>query len=66
VTGQLEKAVWAAQDARAIQQRTCLANEWNAVVPLILIRVHNCLHDFTAAEREAGYRPWPNLTWAIQ
>jgi len=52
VTGQLEKAVWTAEDARAIQQRTQLADEWNAVVPLILIRVQNCLHDFAAAERE--------------
>jgi LuxR family maltose regulon positive regulatory protein len=52
VTGQLEKAIGTAQDARAIQQRTQLADEWNAVVPLILIRVQNCLHDFAAAERE--------------
>lgn len=53
VTGQLEKAVWTASDARAIQQRTRLADEWNAVVPLILIRVHICLHDLAAADREA-------------
>ena len=53
VTGQLEQAVCAARDARAIQQRTRLADEWNAVVPLILIRVHNCLHDLAAADREA-------------
>ena len=53
MAGQLEKAVRTAQDARAIQQRTQLADEWNAVVPLILIRVQNCLHDFAAAEREA-------------
>jgi LuxR family maltose regulon positive regulatory protein len=51
VTGQLEKAVGTANDARAIQ-RTQLADEWNAVAPLILIRVQNCLHDFAAAERE--------------
>ena len=51
VTGQLEKAVSTANDARAIQ-RTQLADEWNAVAPLILIRVQNCLHDFAAAERE--------------
>jgi LuxR family maltose regulon positive regulatory protein len=53
VTGQLEKAVWTAKDARTIQPRTQLADEWNAVAPLILIRVQNCLHDFAAAEREA-------------
>jgi LuxR family maltose regulon positive regulatory protein len=53
MAGQLEKAVRTAQDARAIQQQTRFADEWNAVVPLILIRVHHCLHDFAAAEREA-------------
>ncbi len=53
MAGQLEKAVRTAQDARAIQHRTRLADEWDAVVPLILIRVYHCLHDFAAAEREA-------------
>jgi len=53
IAGQLERAIRTAQDARAIQERTQLADEWNAVVPLILIRVYNCLHDFAAAEREA-------------
>jgi LuxR family transcriptional regulator, maltose regulon positive regulatory protein len=53
MAGQLEKAVRTAQDARAIQQRARLADEWDAVVPLILIRVYHCLHDFAAAEREA-------------
>jgi LuxR family maltose regulon positive regulatory protein len=53
MVGQLEKSVRTAQDARAIQQRTGLADEWNAVVPLILIRVHHCLHDVAAAGREA-------------
>lgn len=53
MAGQLEKAVRTAQGARAIQQRTRLADEWNAVVPLILIRVHHCLRDVAAAGREA-------------
>jgi len=53
VVGQLEQAVRTAQDARAIQQRTRLADEWNTVVPLVLIRVYNCLHEFAAAECEA-------------
>src|SRR5262249_15060992 len=52
--GQLEKAVQTARDARAIQERTQLTDEWNVVVPLILIRVHSCLDDFPAAEREAA------------
>ena len=54
VAGQLEEAVRAALAARAIQERTQLTDEWNSVVPLILIRVYNCLDDFPAAEREAA------------
>ncbi len=54
VSGQLEEAVRAAWAAQAIQERTQLTDEWNAVVPLILIRVYTCLGDFAAAEREAA------------
>jgi LuxR family transcriptional regulator, maltose regulon positive regulatory protein len=53
VAGQLEASVRTAQAARAIQAGTQLADEWNTVVPLVLIRVHTCLGDFPAAEREA-------------
>ena len=52
--GQLEMAVRTAGAARAIQEQTLLADDWNAVVPLILIRVYTCLDDFPAAEREAA------------
>ena len=54
ITGQLETAVQKALAARAIQDRTQLADDWNAIVPLVLIRVYNCLDDFPAAEREAA------------
>ena len=54
VAGQLEQAVRAALDARAIQQRTQLTDEWNSVVTLVLVRVYNCLEDRPAAEREAA------------
>ncbi len=54
VAGQLETAVQKALAARAIQARTQLADDWNAAIPLILIRVYNCLDDFPAAEREAA------------
>ena len=47
-------AVRAALAARAIQEQTQLADDWNAVVPLVLIRVYNYLNDFPAAEREAA------------
>jgi LuxR family transcriptional regulator, maltose regulon positive regulatory protein len=53
VAGQLERAVQSALAARAIQERTQLADEWNSVVALILIRVYSCLDDVPAAEREA-------------
>ena len=52
--GQLEMAVRAALAARAIQEQTQLADDWNAIVPLVLIRVYTCLDDFPAAEREAA------------
>ena len=54
VAGQLEMAVRMAGAARAIQARTQLTDDWNAVVPLVLIRVYDCLDDFPAAEREAA------------
>jgi LuxR family transcriptional regulator, maltose regulon positive regulatory protein len=54
VSGQLEEAVRAALTARAIQERTQLSDEWNAVAPLVLIRVYSCLGDFAAAERAAA------------
>jgi LuxR family maltose regulon positive regulatory protein len=54
VVGQLEKSVRAALAAQAIQERTQLTDEWNAAVPLILIRVYTCLDDFPAVEREAA------------
>jgi LuxR family transcriptional regulator, maltose regulon positive regulatory protein len=54
VAGQLETAVQKSLAARAIQDRAQLTDEWNTTVPLILIRVFNCLGDFPAAEREAA------------
>ena len=53
VAGQLEKSVQQALAARASQDQTHLTDEWNAAIPLILIRVYTCLGDFPAAEREA-------------
>ncbi len=54
VTGQLTEAVDVALAARAIQERTQLSDEWNSAVPLILLRVYNCLEDFEAIHREAA------------
>ena len=54
IVGQLNEAVRAGLDARAIQERTQLQDEWNAVVPLVLLRVYPCLEDYEAVEREAA------------
>ena len=54
LAGQLDEAVADARTARAIQQRTLLADEWNAAIPLIMLRVYNCLEDFEAIHREAA------------
>jgi LuxR family maltose regulon positive regulatory protein len=54
VTGQLDQALEAAAAARGIQERTQLSDEWNAAVPLILLRIYTCLGDFPAVEREAA------------
>ncbi len=52
--GQLDEAVGEALAARAIQERTRLQDEWNAAVPLILLRIYPCLEDLQAVEREAA------------
>lgn len=54
VTGELERAVAAAAAARAVQGRAWRADDWNIAVGLVLLRVHNCLHDPAAVEREAA------------
>ena len=54
ITGQLNEAERAGLDARAIQERTRLQDEWNVVVPLILLRVYPCLEDYEAVDREAA------------
>jgi LuxR family transcriptional regulator, maltose regulon positive regulatory protein len=54
LVGQLEKAVRMGLAARAIQEQAQLTDEWNAAVPLTLIRLYNCLEDFRAAEHEAA------------
>ena len=54
VTGQLDKAIAEAFVARDIQQETRLTDEWNAAVPLMLLRVYPCLEDIQAVEREAA------------
>jgi len=54
LTGQADQALAKGLAARAIQERTQLADEWVAAVPMILTHVHTWLEDFPAAEREAA------------
>jgi LuxR family maltose regulon positive regulatory protein len=54
LTGRVDEAVAEALAVRAIQERTQLAGEWNAAVPLILLRVYPWLEDYEATEREAA------------
>ena len=63
VTGQLDEAVSLALAARASQGRTPLTDDWNITVPLILLRLYNCLEDYEAVEREAvAALAMPSLT----
>jgi LuxR family transcriptional regulator, maltose regulon positive regulatory protein len=54
VTGQLPMALGEALRARAIQEQTHLSDEWNAAVPLTLLRVYRSLEAFQAVERESA------------
>jgi LuxR family transcriptional regulator, maltose regulon positive regulatory protein len=54
LTGRVDEAVSEALDVRATQERTQLADGWDAAVPLILLRVYTWLEDFEAVEREAA------------
>src|SRR5262249_48262643 len=47
-------AVRGALPARAIQEQTQLRDEWNAAVPLILLRVYTYTEDLQAVTREAA------------
>jgi LuxR family maltose regulon positive regulatory protein len=63
VSGQLDEAVSLALAARASQERTPLTDEWDITIPLILLRLHNCLEDYEAVEREAvAAQAMPSLT----
>ncbi|HXZ77661.1 MAG TPA: LuxR C-terminal-related transcriptional regulator, partial [Streptosporangiaceae bacterium] len=53
-TGRLDEAVSLALAARASQGRTLLTDDWDLTVPLILLRLYNCLEDYEAVEREAA------------
>src|SRR4029077_14095480 len=50
-----------------IEERTMIADEWNAAVPMILLRVYTWLEDFEAVEREAAAaRAMPSLAEPVK
>jgi LuxR family transcriptional regulator, maltose regulon positive regulatory protein len=54
LAGQPDQAVREALAARAVQEQTRLRDEWNAAVPLILLRVYTYTEDLQAVTREAA------------
>jgi len=54
LTGRVDEAVAEAYAVRAIQERTQLADEWDAAIPLVLLRAFTWLEDFEAVQREAA------------
>ena len=67
LTGQADEALAEGLAARAIQERTQLTDDWNAAVPMILMRVHTWLEDFQAVEREAAAAlAMPELTEPVK
>jgi LuxR family transcriptional regulator, maltose regulon positive regulatory protein len=54
LTGEVHEAVRQALAARSIEERTLVSDEWNAAVPLILVRAYRLLEDFEAVDREVA------------
>jgi len=54
LTGRLDEAVDAALAARALREKTGLGDDWDAAVPLILMRVYTSLENYEAVQREAA------------
>jgi len=52
LTGAVSEAEGAAGRARAVHDRTGHTDEWDAVVPLTMLRVYACLEDIKAVARE--------------
>ena len=52
--GEVDEAVRQALAARSIEEQAMPGDEWNAAVPLILIRAYRWLEDFEAVDREVA------------
>jgi LuxR family transcriptional regulator, maltose regulon positive regulatory protein len=54
LTGEADDALRYALAARSIEERALPGDEWNAAVPLILLRAYTWLEDVEAVDREAA------------
>jgi LuxR family maltose regulon positive regulatory protein len=54
LAGEVRDALRHALAARSIEERALPGDEWNAVVPLVLVRAHTWLEDVEAVDREAA------------
>ena len=67
LTGDVHEAVRYALAARSIEERALLRDEWNAAVPMILLRAYMWLDDYEAVEREvAAALSMPSLTQPVK
>ncbi len=67
LTGEANEAIHHALAARSIEERTLPGDEWNAAVPLILLRAYAWLEDFEAVDREAAAADaMPSLTEPVK
>lgn len=53
VAGQMAEAAGQVREMRAIQQQARFTDEWNTVMPLVMLHVNTAMDDFPAVEREA-------------
>jgi LuxR family maltose regulon positive regulatory protein len=52
IAGEVHEAVCQALATRSIEEHALLRDEWNAAVPMILLRAYTWLEDFEAVDRE--------------
>jgi LuxR family maltose regulon positive regulatory protein len=67
LTGEVHEALRHALAARDIEERTLVRDEWNAAVPMILLRLYTWLEHFDAVDREATVAcAMPSLTEPVK
>jgi len=67
VTGQMCEAADEVREMRALQQRGRFTDEWNSVMPLVMLHVNTALEDFPGVEREARLAlAMPTLTEPVR